>query len=142
MEVTPEYKIALARELRQRQTESEARLWGLLRGHKLNGLHFRRQRPIGRFIADFCCEDVKLVVEVDGGYHDDPQQRQFDVEREAHFTGRGYTVLRVAVNEVMNDCRNVLKRIADAAKKAGEPEIGCVTGTPLPSAGEGQGVGA
>ena len=75
--VTPQYKIRLARELRQKPTPSEDSLWQELRHHRLNGLHFRRQHPIGRFLADFFCESAKLVVEVDGGYHLTPEQREF-----------------------------------------------------------------
>ena len=122
MDVTPEYKIRLARELRQRQTESETRLWASLRGHRLADLHFRRQRPIGRFIADFCCEAIKLVVEVDGGYHDDPRQQILDREREAHFIGRGYTVLRLPAQDVLHDEPGVLHRILQAAQTLNAPK--------------------
>ncbi len=132
MEVTPKYKIDLARELRRRQTESEAYLWDYLRAHRLDGLGFRRQRPIGRFVADFCCEKAKLVVEIDGGYHEVAQQQEFDTEREAHFTGRGYIVVRASAEVVMNDCECVLRRIQAAAHRR----------LPSPAAGEGPGEGA
>ena len=89
MEVTPEYKIRLVRLLRQNQTRCESLLWEQLRGHKVEGCKFRRQHPIGRYIADFCCEEPKLVVEVDGAYHDLAEQRNTDAEREPHITGRG-----------------------------------------------------
>src|SRR5262245_22862551 len=96
--VTPDYKIEFARRLRREQSPSEAKLWTMLRRNQLEGLGFRRQHPIGRFVADFCCEHAKLVVEVDGKYHDAPEQREADWERAAHFTGRGYMVLRVTAD--------------------------------------------
>ena len=64
-----------AQELRQEQTESESVLWEQLRGRRLNGAKFRRQHSIGRFIVDFCCPSAKLVVEVDGGIHDEQDSR-------------------------------------------------------------------
>jgi very-short-patch-repair endonuclease len=58
-----------ARALRHDSTDAEAKLWGALRGRRL--AKFRRQAPIGPFIADFCCEEHKLVIELDGGQHTD-----------------------------------------------------------------------
>jgi very-short-patch-repair endonuclease len=124
--VTPEYKIALARELRQRQTESEAVIWDRLRGNQVADSKFRRQRPIGRFVADFCCERWKLVVEIDGKYHETDQQKELDVERAAHFIGRGYTVLRFRNTEVIQDTEAVVTRIQEtleSLKNAEEDSI-------------------
>jgi very-short-patch-repair endonuclease len=152
VEVTPEYKIELARELRQRQTTSEARLWSLLRGNGVAGLKFRRQRPIGRFVADFCCESLKLVVEVDGEYHETEQQKEWDQEREAHFIGRGYTILRFTNHEVMHEINVVVRRLQETAvelttKDATIPPSAGNEPTeryrpPSPASGEGLGVRA
>ncbi len=72
--------ITRARELRKRQTEAESLLWYVLRGRRLCGLKFRRQFPVEPFIADFACVEERLIVEIDGGYHDytcaDDQSRQ------------------------------------------------------------------
>jgi very-short-patch-repair endonuclease len=79
-------RTAFARDLRQSQTAAEARLWQALRGGKLSGHKFRRQHPIGRYYADFACEKLMLVIEVDGGIHDDEardlkdQHRQHEIE--------------------------------------------------------------
>ncbi len=140
MEVTPEYKIRLVRELRRRQTRSEARLWEQLRARRLGGLKFRRQRPIGRFIADFCCEEARLVVEVDGPIHNLPEQRNHDEERAPCIEGRGYLILRVSNTDVMTDLWSVLDRIRQAAAvpftDSLDPSRGAgvvpVTGTPRP----------
>ena len=58
-----------ARRLRREQTPAEAKLWSALRNPQLDGLKFRRQHPIGRYVADFCCEELSLIVELDGGQH-------------------------------------------------------------------------
>jgi very-short-patch-repair endonuclease len=68
----PHYIIEVARELRQRATLAEKLLWKELRDHKLAGLKFRRQHPIGRYIVDFYCAKLRLVVELEGGVHDLP----------------------------------------------------------------------
>ena len=63
-----------SRDLRQRQTYTEGKLWQALRGGRLDGLKFRRQHPISRYFADFACEKACLVIELDGGIHDDDDQ--------------------------------------------------------------------
>jgi very-short-patch-repair endonuclease len=115
--LTPAYKVELAQELRARHTAAETLLWPHLRAQRLGaGLKFRRQHPVGRFVADFLCEGAKLVVELDGGYHDAPEQQALDREREAHFTGRGYAILRFPNAEVTASPRAVARKIADAAR--------------------------
>ena len=59
-----------ARSLRRNMTETEKRVWKILRSHGMNGYKFRRQVPIGRYIADFVCHEARLIVEIDGGQHD------------------------------------------------------------------------
>lgn len=76
-----------ARELRQELTPAERKLWAALRNKKLNGLKFRRQHPIDRFIVDFYCAAHKLVVEVDGDIHDTQPER--DAERSALLEQQG-----------------------------------------------------
>ncbi|MGC2412009.1 MAG: DUF559 domain-containing protein [Stellaceae bacterium] len=67
---------ARARTLRQNMTEAEIRIWQMLRAHRTNGYKFRRQVPIGRYIADFVCHEARLVVEIDGGQHDRSSPRE------------------------------------------------------------------
>ena len=99
-----------ARQLRRTMTEAEARLWSRLRNGRLLGMKFRRQVPIGSFIADFCCRSAKLVVEVDGGQHADrPAQ---DASRTRVIAEHGYTVLRFWDNDVLKDTEGVLEAIA------------------------------
>ncbi|MGA1410764.1 MAG: endonuclease domain-containing protein [Prochlorotrichaceae cyanobacterium] len=112
---TPEIEEA-ARKLRQNLTPAEERLWNALRGRKLKGLRFRCQHPVGRFILDFYCPSCKLVVEVDGGIHD--QQQDYDKARSDRLEAFGYKVLRFTNDAVMNDLSNVLSEIAEAVALA------------------------
>ena len=82
-----------ARQHRSRLTESEARLWSALNAGQL-GVCFRRQVPVGgRFIADFCASSIKLIVEVDGGYHS--RRRASDASRDRKLARLGYRVIRL-----------------------------------------------
>jgi very-short-patch-repair endonuclease len=107
----PEYRRNLVRELRQSQTRSEEILWEELRSRKFMGIKFRRQRPLGRYIVDFCCDECRLVVEVDGAAHDDRYQRGYDRVREAELIAKAYTVVRFTATEVETDLAGVLKSL-------------------------------
>ena len=100
-----------AAELRRNQTEAEAKLWTYLRGHRANGVHFRRQYAIGKFIVDFCAPRKKLIIEVDGGQH--LEQREYDAERTQFLQLQGYTILRFWNHEVLKDIESVMGVILD-----------------------------
>lgn len=101
-----------ARELRTTQTDAEKRLWQHLRNRQLEGCKFRRQRPIGPYVADFICLDKTLIVEVDGGQH--AEQIGYDAARTAFFEEQGYRVLRFWNNEVLSETEAVLEVIRSA----------------------------
>jgi very-short-patch-repair endonuclease len=101
-----------ARRFRVNQTEVEKRLWSRLRNRGLLGLKFRRQVPLGDFVADFVCADHALVVELDGGQHASSQVR--DDRRTAWLEARGWRVLRFWNNEVNENIDGVLQVIAGA----------------------------
>jgi very-short-patch-repair endonuclease len=101
-----------ARRLRHDQTEAERRLWARLRDRRLGDEKFRRQHPIGRYIADFCCPERHLVVELDGGRH--ASREEADRRRTAFLMQQGYRVLRFWDHEVMHNIEAVLQRIAEA----------------------------
>jgi len=84
-------QIDKARELRQTPTETEREAWHLLRGLRSRGFRFRRQLPVGPYLADFCCTELRRIVELDGGVHGEPSQ----VRSDAHLKSMGYTVLRL-----------------------------------------------
>jgi very-short-patch-repair endonuclease len=101
-----------ARKLRRGQTEAEQKLWARLRRHQMKGLQFRRQYPIGPFIADFVCLETKLIIEVDGSQHADQTDR--DESRSEFLRDAGYKVLRFWNYEVIGEIDLVVQRIADA----------------------------
>ncbi|MBR2235714.1 MAG: endonuclease domain-containing protein [Prevotella sp.] len=101
-----------AKENRTKMTESESVLWEALR--RLHcGYHFRRQHPIGDYIADFICLKKKLVVEVDGGYHNNPMQQQNDQMRTDYLERKGYTVICFKNEEISDDLHEVIMRIKE-----------------------------
>ncbi|HLG41538.1 MAG TPA: DUF559 domain-containing protein [Chitinophagaceae bacterium] len=102
-----------ARELRQRETEAEQKLWALLRNRKLKGAKFRRQHAIANYIADFYCHESKLVIELDGNFHTEPEAREYDKLRTAALNESGITVLRFWNDEVINDPEKVMQKISD-----------------------------
>jgi very-short-patch-repair endonuclease len=98
-----------SRPLRRDQTDAEAKLWSRLRNAGLNGAKFRRQFPIGEFIADFCCPESRLVIELDGGQHAEEVHR--DEWRSALLARDGYRVVRFWNEEIVNNLDGVLERI-------------------------------
>ena len=105
-------KVAFARQLRREMTPEETLLWSRLRGNRLRGLHFRRQQLIHGFIADFYCHAAGVVVEVDGGIHD--EQPEYDAARDLAFGTLGLLVLRFRNEEVTGQMSAALERIAIA----------------------------
>lgn len=98
-----------AGELRKLQTEAEAKLWSYLRAHRMAGVQFRRQHPIGNYIVDFCSPRRKLVIEVDGSQH--LQQVEYDAKRTKYLESKGYRVLRFWNHDVMKNIAMVLNII-------------------------------
>ena len=103
---------AYARQNRREMTESETVLWNALR-NEFRGVKFRRQHPIGDYIADFLCLKAKLVIEVDGGYHDKPQQQLEDQWRTEFLQSKGYRVIRFTNEEVSSQLKGVISRIKE-----------------------------
>ncbi|HEY6436946.1 MAG TPA: endonuclease domain-containing protein [Ignavibacteriaceae bacterium] len=103
--------------LRQRQTEAEEKLWHLLRNRKLNGLKFRRQHPLDKYIADFYCHEKRLAIELDGGIHKSQTQREIDDERTSVLNRIGITVLRFKNEEVFNNSKVVTDSIIKIAER-------------------------
>ena len=109
--------IARARELRGRMTLCEKILWQELRKKRLERFIFRRQHPISRFIADFYCHELRLVIEVDGSVHDEEDQWEKDISRTAELEKLGLKVIRFSNEEVFQNERKVSKKITDAVKE-------------------------
>ena len=99
----------LARDLRQRPTDAERRLWHRLRNRQLDGCKFRRQVALGRYVADFVCLQARLVVEVDGGQHE--WHAKADEARTSWLEANGFHVLRFWNNELCDNLAGVLDTI-------------------------------
>ena len=119
---------ARARTLRQNMTDAERRVWQILRSHQMNGYRFRRQAPIGRYIADFVCHEARLIVEIDGGQHDRSSLRE--AECAGFLQNEGYRILRFWNTEVLANL--------DGVHEAFVEELRCITPTQtLPHQGGG-----
>ena len=123
----------IARKLRQRLTSQEVKLWVHLRSWRTRGFHFRRQAPRGNAILDFVCLKHRLIVEVDGGQHNQQGHAERDMKREYHFERQGFRVLRFWNSDVDRNLGGVLSTIDNALKNPHPPASG---GHP-PPAGEG-----
>ena len=99
-----------ANEHRKNPTEAESIIWDYLKGG-FWGSHFRRQLIIGPFIADFVCLTHRLVIEIDGGYHQYPIQQQNDISRTEWLESKGFYVLRFTNEEIIGDTVTVLNKI-------------------------------
>lgn len=116
-----------ARELRRNSTDAERLLWRHLKAKQLEGLKFRRQEQIGRFIADFVCYEKGLIVEADGGQH--ALEKEKDEERTQWLNSQGFTVLRFWNHEILTNIDGVLETIWTQ----------CLTPSPQPSPTRGEG---
>ncbi len=125
----------LARSLRRAGNRPEEVLWEALRDRRFLGLKFRRQHPLGPFIADFYCADHLLAVEIDGGAHSPPQARDRDVARDEWLTQRGIRVVRIPADIVLEAPEEALAAIADAVREPSPRPIG----HPSPARGRGDG---
>ncbi len=105
-----------AKNNRNNPTEAESVLWDMLKGNNL-GYHFRRQHIILDYIVDFICLDKGLVIELDGGYHNDPEQKEYDAQRTAHLQRLGYTELRFKNEELLCDPVSVIAKITETLKQ-------------------------
>ena len=100
-----------ARQLRRDSTQAELTLWKHIRSRQLAGWKFRRQVPLGRYVVDFVCLERKLIVEIDGGHHQDQAD---DDERTEWLESRGFRVLRFWNNEVLGQTETVAQVILEA----------------------------
>ena len=101
-----------ARRLRAKSTDAESKLWYRLRAGRLNGLKFRRQHAVGRFIADFACIERKLIIELDGAAHDINFAR--DERRDAWLASQGFQVIRFMNDDVTRNLEGVVETIRQA----------------------------
>ncbi|WP_328592192.1 endonuclease domain-containing protein [Sandaracinobacter neustonicus] len=128
--------VAKARKLRRTMTYPEVLLWQQLRGQP-DGVKFRRQHPLGAYVADFFCVPARLAIEVDGAAHDRGDAPSHDAARDQWFSAQGVTVLRIPASTVLADARAVAADIL-ATARASFPLHHPSDGPPPPQAGEEQ----
>jgi len=100
-----------AKRLRQESTPAEEALWERLRDRGFLGLKFRRQVPIGPYVADFYCHERKLVLELDGGIHEEERQKVHDENRDANLKALGFRIVRFTNDELMEDPDSFLDKV-------------------------------
>ena len=106
----------LARELRKNSTIQERRLWNLLKNRQFHNLKFKRQQPMGNYIVDFICKEAKIIVEIDGGQHNEPENIKADEERTKFLEQLGYKVIRFWNNEIYENIEGVIKKLEQEIK--------------------------
>ena len=132
--------LEFARSNRKDATQAESFLWEILRNRKLNRLKFRRQHPIeDKYVLDFYCAEFRLVVEIDGGYHETLDQKEYDEGRTYDLNELGLTVLRFSNEEVLFETERVLQEILDRTLTPQTP-LGDNTLTPRPPRPRGEGI--
>ena len=106
----------LARELRKNQTPAEELLWSRIRRKQILGVQFKRQRPIDRYIVDFYAVEAKLVIELDGSQHFEPDALAYDLERTKILESLGLKVIRFDNSQIFNKLESVLTVIYNTVK--------------------------
>ena len=124
----PDWQRQAARRLRRGMTDAERKLWQALRAKRFRGAGFRRQAPLGPYIADFVCHKLKMVIEADGGQHSGSER---DVVRDEWMVRESYRVLRFWNNEVLGNFEGVMDRISREIAAAPSPQ-------PSPTREEGE----
>lgn len=104
-----------ARQLREAQTTAEAVLWQHLRSRQLNGRKWRRQEPIDRYIVDFLCPELRLIVEVDGDVH--IFQEEEDHIRQTYLENQGFRVVRFSNEDILKNIESVLSKLYEISSK-------------------------
>ncbi len=114
-----------AKALRQGMTRAKTLLWRYIKAHRIERLSFRRQVPIGNYVADFVCHSARPVVELDGESHDFESRRQMDQRRDAWFQSQGYAVLRFTNDQVLRELEGVVHVIRETAcaRRAQPPSL-------------------
>lgn len=109
--VSTSIRRAAAKRLRANTTPHERILWRALKEIPLEGSHFRRQAPIGSYVVDFFCPAKRLIIELDGGHHNEDEQAKLDAERQRWLENEGYRVIRFWNSEISSNLHAVLERI-------------------------------
>jgi very-short-patch-repair endonuclease len=108
-----------AKGLRRQMSLPEVLLWNAIKGRKLDGLHFRKQHPIGLYILDFYCDAQKLAIEIDGGSHGFGDRPERDERRDAWLIERGVRTLRLSAALILADVDDATRTIVGYLERGG-----------------------
>ena len=134
-------KHRFARKLRRDQTDVERKLWTALRGRQFAGFKFRRQQPVGPYIADFLCFETRLIIELDGDQHGSEPRAAYDKARTQWLQKDGFEVLRFSNHEANSNFADVLESIGKRlAERTPHPPHSLRNAAPSPTRGEGKSV--
>lgn len=100
-----------ARNLRNNMTEQERKLWNIIRNRNFYGYRFLRQYVIGRYIVDFICREKKVVIEIDGGQHNESENIEYDKQRTKYLENKGYKVIRFWNNDIDSNIEGVYQHL-------------------------------
>lgn len=114
---------AFAKQNRKNATEAEDKLWQEVRNRKIDGFKFRRQHPLAGFIPDFVCLEKRLIIEIDGEYHNEEVQKKFDDARTEWLNTNRYSLLRFTNDEVLNQLPVILQKIKDTLSAITEEKL-------------------
>ena len=106
-------QIEKSRELRKNMTVQERKLWNIIRNRQFFGYRFRRQFPIGQYIVDFVCREKKIIIEIDGGQHNEINNIEYDKKRTEFLNSEGFKVIRFWNNEIDNNIDGVYKKLKE-----------------------------
>ena len=107
-------RVTLARTLRHKQTDAEKKLWSVLRSRQFENIKFRRQEPIGQYIVDFVSLERELIIEIDGGQHNQHPEIEHDEVRTKWLENKGFRVIRFWNNDVLLNTDGVIFKIWEA----------------------------
>lgn len=101
-------QLSTARQLRNRQTDAERKLWSRLRNKQIDGVKFRRQQPIENYVVDFVSFEKRLIIEIDGGQHNEDENKKKDAQRTLFLEKEGYRVIRFWNNDTLMNIEGFL----------------------------------
>lgn len=118
-------QIEKSRDLRKNMTPQERKLWYIIKNRQFFGYRFRRQFPLGQYIVDFMCREKKIIIEIDGGQHNEIKNIQYDNKRTEYLISEGYKVIRFWNNDIdknMGGVYNKLKEVFEIGENITPPQ--------------------
>ena len=120
-----------ARVLRKNMTKAEIILWSRIRSKQINGYKFRRQQPLLNYIVDFYCDELKLIIEVDGEIHSFPERISYDLKRDSILKINGYHIIHLSNLEVETEIKSAISKISSFITAILSPSKGDYRGSAI-----------